>query len=158
MLKLLTSKFPYEIRDLFIFFVIKRIRLIKKYIFSIKRYFNKRFKSLARGASTNNIFLGILFFPLVITLRIFRFSSILPKSYFINKVARRLNLDVVHLHDPELIFLGLYLKLKGMHVIYDSHEDFPKQILSKNYLLNKQLNNYFVKILATTANLFFYII
>ena len=42
--------------------------------------------------------------------------------------------DLVHLHDPELIPLGLRLKLKGFIVVADFHEDIPLQIITKPYL------------------------
>ena len=51
---------------------------------------------------------------------------------------------VYHFHDPELIPVGLWLRLRGAHVIYDVHEDLPCQILSK-YWVPKPLRGILAK-------------
>lgn len=43
---------------------------------------------------------------------------------------------VYHFHDPELIPYGLKLIAKGKKVIYDVHEDLPRQILAKHFIPN----------------------
>jgi glycosyltransferase involved in cell wall biosynthesis len=42
--------------------------------------------------------------------------------------------EVYHLHDVELIAVGMLLRLRGCKVIYDVHEDYPRLILSKYYI------------------------
>jgi len=65
-----------------------------------------------------------------------RILRILSKSAKkkVYKKAMELKADIYHFHDPELLGLGIKLKKQGHCVIYDSHEDVPRQILAKEWM------------------------
>lgn len=42
--------------------------------------------------------------------------------------------NVIHFHDPELIMLGLFMKLLGKKIIYDVHENVRQDILHKSWI------------------------
>lgn len=50
-------------------------------------------------------------------------------------VVRRIRPDVVHFHDPELMPTAMVLRLLGIPVVYDVHEDLPEDILQKEWIV-----------------------
>ena len=63
-----------------------------------------------------------------------RFYRIFKLSKTAYNLAMETDADIYHFHDPELLRIGLKLRKKGKKVIYDAHEDLPRQILTKHWI------------------------
>lgn len=50
------------------------------------------------------------------------------------EAVRRLRPALMHFHDPELLPIGGALAREGLPVIYDAHEDVPRQVLTKQWI------------------------
>ena len=84
-----------------------------------------------------------------------------PKNRFermiktVNKVydaALKIDADIYHFHDPELLRIGLKLqKRHNKKVVYDSHEDLPRQILDKTWI-NTMIRKFVSQILERYEN------
>ncbi|MFN3301251.1 MAG: glycosyltransferase family 4 protein [Sediminibacterium sp.] len=81
--------------------------------------------------------------------RLHRISLLTLKAFY---TAFKLKADIYHFHDPELLPVGVLLKIfTGQKVIYDVHEDVPRQVLSK-YYISKQLRPTISKIFEIFEN------
>ena len=63
-----------------------------------------------------------------------RFRRATQTVFAVWRKARGLNADLYHLHDPELIPIGLLLRAAGRVVVFDFHEDFPSQVRGKHWI------------------------
>lgn len=105
------------------------------------RIFHKEAKSLARAGydvtliaqhDMEEVVDGIRVVPLTKPKN--RFERMTKTVWQVYRVALAENADLYHFHDPELIPIGLLLKLHGKRVIYDIHEDYVTAINQKGYL------------------------
>ena len=72
-------------------------------------------------------------------------------------IALRSESKTVHFHDPDLIFLGVFLRILGKKVIYDVHEDMPGYIMDKTWIpkIFRKLISIFFDITERATSLFF---
>lgn len=63
-----------------------------------------------------------------------RFERMISSMKYIVKIAKNVDADIYHFHDPELLGIARKLKKRGKTVIFDAHEDTEKQIMDKEWL------------------------
>lgn len=63
-----------------------------------------------------------------------------------------INADIYHLHSPEILLLGLYLKFKGKKVIYDAHEDIENLIFEKDWIPSLFMKKFIAKLTKIYLN------
>ena len=61
-------------------------------------------------------------------------SRLLSTTTAVLRAGLKRKADVYHFHDPELIPAGLLLRVLGKRVIYDVHEDLPRDILTRAWI------------------------
>lgn len=74
--------------------------------------------------------------------RFLRWSKTL---YRIWTKAKEINNDIYQFNDPELLFIGLFLKKSGKKVVWDMHENIPADLMQKKYI------PYLLKVLITVV-------
>jgi glycosyltransferase involved in cell wall biosynthesis len=63
--------------------------------------------------------------------RLGRFSLLAWRAW---RSALRERADIYHFHDPDLLPYALLMRAAGRRVIYDVHEDVPRDVLSKEWI------------------------
>jgi len=63
-----------------------------------------------------------------------RIARILVSTFLVWRKSLLLKARIFHIHDPELLPAGLFLRLFGCKIVFDMHENLPQQLLTKYYL------------------------
>lgn len=74
---------------------------------------------------------NIISFKTTYTSRLKRMTKTVKK---VLEEALKIDADIYHFHDPELLQLVKPLKKRGKIVVYDVHEDLPRQIIAKPWI------------------------
>lgn len=77
---------------------------------------------------------GIQILPVDSSFHRGRLMRMLSTAWSTYRAAKKINADIYHFHDPELLPYGLLIKWQGRKVIYDVHEDVPEDILIKEWI------------------------
>jgi glycosyltransferase involved in cell wall biosynthesis len=105
------------------------------------RIFHKEAKSLARAGyevtliasgTVEGTYEGVTFKRLPVWKS--RGDRFLRAPTAVYRLALKVDADVYHFHDPELIPAALLLLIHGKKVVYDIHEDLPRTIGYKPYI------------------------
>ncbi|MCD4705412.1 glycosyltransferase [bacterium] len=123
------------------------------------RIFHKQCKSLSKDFDVSLIVADGLGDEIIDNIKIFdiglRKSNRLKRAKIDSnkayKKAISLECELYHFHDPELVKIGKKLKKNGNKVIYDAHEDLPRQIYSKPYL-NKYIKFFVANLIEWQEN------
>lgn len=77
-----------------------------------------------------------------------RYERMVVSQKKIRDKAINIDASIYHFHDPELLPLALFLKRKGKKVIFDFHEDVPRQIKDKPWIPSRIRNtlSYFYEV------------
>lgn len=90
-----------------------------------------------------------------------RYTRFIKGAKTVYKKALEIDADIYHIHDPELLPYANKLKKKGKKVIYDAHEDVPRQIMAKYWIpiwLRKVVSSVFESFENRSARKYDYII
>lgn len=79
------------------------------------------------------------------------FRMLFVSTFSVLNKAFKVNADIYHLHDPELIFAGLILRFFRKKVIYDAHENTAGSIRTK-YYLHQSLRGFIANLVGIIEN------